>query len=401
MKILVVTPHYFPENFKITEIAEELAKKNEVEVWTNIPDYPSRKCYKEKYTFLKNRKQKINNVIIKRLPSTYRGKSLVSQAINYLTFYISCVTKARFVKKRFDLVINNEISPITSIKGGLIVAKRQNIPSINYVLDIWPDCLLTIKSIKPNSIIYKFFSWYSKRIYTLSSQTWITSESFKPFLINMGCIPKTIKYIPNSSSSSNSNIMVVEKDNLIPINKYKIVFAGNVGKAQGLDTLVSISEIAKIHGLCNFVFCIIGDGSYRQTLKNKIDERCVKEYFWFHDPVPMSKVSEFYVQADAFFYSLIKNDSIQRTLPGKVSEYMQYGKPIITDCGGESKIVLDKYGGGVFFENASEAIEKIQHLISGSNTMPINMEYVKNTFSKESVMKKIKDAIEEVMSSSK
>ena len=401
MKILIVTPHYYPENFKITGIAEELARNNEVEVWTNIPDYPNRKRYKEKYTFFKNRSQRINNVTIRRLPSTYRGKSLLSQAINYVTFYISCVTKARFVEKRFDLVINNETSPITSIKGGLIVAKKQNIPSINYVLDLWPDSLLTIKSIKETSIIYKFFDWYSKRIYKSSSQTWITSESFEPFLVNMGCVDETIRYIPNYSSSSNSYNPQIEKENLIPISKYRIVFAGNVGKAQGLDTLVSIAEEAKSNDITNFAFCIIGDGSFKANLIDMIKKAGVEEYFWFHDPVPMTKISEFYVQADAFFYSLIKNASIQRTLPGKVSEYMQYGKPIITDCGGESKIVLNKYGGGVFFENASEALEKIRHLISGSNTMPINMDYVKNTFSKESVMKKIEDAIEEVMSSSK
>lgn len=401
MKILVVTPHYFPENFKITEIAEELAKKNKVEVWTNIPDYPRRKTYRKKYGYFKNRKQMINGVSIKRLAAIYRGNSLVSQVANYLTFYLSCFFKSIFKIKKYDLVLNYQLSPITSIKGGLIVAKKQKIPSINYVLDLWPDSLLTIKAIKPKSVIYRFFNWYSKRIYKSATQTWITSESFKPFLESMGCASEKIRYIPNCSSASNSHNLKIEDENIIPINKFKIVFAGNVGKAQGLDTLVSIAEEAKSRNITNFAFCIIGDGSFKANLIDMIKKARVQEYFWFHDPVPMIKISEFYVQADAFFYSLIKNDSIQRTLPGKVSEYMQYGKPIITDCGGESKIVLDKYGGGIFFENVSEALEKIQHLISGPNTMPINREYVKNTFSKESVMAKIEDAIEEVMSSSK
>ena len=41
MKILIVSQYYYPERFKVTDLAEELfARGNHVDVLTGLPNYP-------------------------------------------------------------------------------------------------------------------------------------------------------------------------------------------------------------------------------------------------------------------------------------------------------------------------------------------------------------------------
>lgn len=393
MKILIVSPHYFPENFKITDIAEELAKENEVTVWTNIPDYPNRSFFKKDYSKIRNRVQTIKGVKIQRIWSTYRKEGILSQALNYLTFWFSSIAKARINKERFDLVINYEISPITAIESGIVVAKKQNIPCITYVLDLWPDSLLVSKRIKQKSMIFRFFKRYSKKIYLNSSYIWVSSEEFIRYLTDLGCKTTNIIYIPNFYESELESNQCEATRNL-PNDKFNILFAGNIGKAQGLHKTVEIAKLAKDLNISTFRFVIIGDGSYKKELLKSVHINSLHDYFIFKPRMCLTELIPYYKEADAFFFSLIDNKVIQKTLPGKVSGYMAFGKPIITDCVGESKNVLDHYNGGVYFSDATSGLKAIQGLISkdDQNISP-NMEYVRSTFSKKSVMCKIKEQI--------
>ena len=68
MKILVITNHYWPEEFKITELAENLvAKGHEVTVMSGIPNYPAGKFFPG-YGLFSKRKEEKNGVKIHRMP---------------------------------------------------------------------------------------------------------------------------------------------------------------------------------------------------------------------------------------------------------------------------------------------------------------------------------------------
>lgn len=396
MKILIVTPHYYPEQFKITEIAEYIAINNDVTVWTNIPDYPNRKPYKSNWKVFKNRKEIINNVKIKRIFSTYRGKGLIALFFNYLTFYINSTLKAIFNKEKFDIVLNWETSPIFSINAGNVVAKKQNIPVVTYVLDLWPQSLLVVKNIKKTGFIYKIVEKQSKNIYKNSTSFIVTSKKFTDQLKRFGIKEEQITYIPNFCETIfEKNITNPSfKINDVPNDRFKILFAGNIGKAQDFNILINIAKKAKEANDLSFLFLVVGDGSEKANLIASIKSNGLENYFVLKEKTNISNMPNYYDVANAFIYTLIDNEIIQYTLPGKVSSYLAYNKPIITSCLGESFDVLSNFKGSVFI-NSDNGYFQIKNLIKNYSLIlkDCDRNYFESTFKKDIVLNNIEGVL--------
>ena len=245
MKILIISPHYAPEQFKITAIAEYLAKNNDVDVWTNIPNYPKGMFYKG-YGYFRRRKETINNVNIKRLLTIPRKKSVLFLGLNYLSFFISGYIKYIFCRSKYDIVLNYQLSPVYSAVPGILIGKKQKIPVVTYVLDLWPNSLLAIKTIKRTAFVFKKVTKHSKKIYQSSDHLFITSLGFKDYLLDMK-INQNIHYIPNFAEDVFENQIIIRDLNLfVPKDKFKILFAGNIGKAQNLYSLIDIANEARV-----------------------------------------------------------------------------------------------------------------------------------------------------------
>ena len=66
MKILVICQHYWPENFRVTEISEELVRRgHQVTALVGLPNYPTGNI-PEEYRHHQNRRQVRNGVEIQR-----------------------------------------------------------------------------------------------------------------------------------------------------------------------------------------------------------------------------------------------------------------------------------------------------------------------------------------------
>lgn len=391
MRILIVTPHYYPEQFKITEIAESLAKNFEVEVWTNIPNYPQGDFY-PKYHWFKNFKQFINGVTIKRLRIIPRKKHVLLQALNYISFYTAGMFRTFFTKKHFDLILNYQLSPVYSAFPGLKMGKKCKVPVITYILDLWPDSLKAMKQITEKSRIFKIVDKHSRRVYLRSDYLFITSQMFQEFLEKIGVSSNRITYIPNFGEEIFENRFLQPEFKInVPQEKFKILFAGNVGKAQDLDSLIVIAQDAKIMKDNSFVFMIVGEGSDKARLEKVIEEHKLQEYFVFYGRFDIKYMPNFYQEADAFYYSLIADEVIQKTMPGKVVSYMAFGKPIIAKSGGESIRVLSEYGASVLLDEKEHHYAKIKECMEHYADLcgRLNVDYYKKNFSKETILEKI------------
>ena len=68
MNILIVTPHFHPENFRINDFTEEFTKSvHEITDLTGEPDYPEGKFY-DGYEIFKRSKEVYNGMKIYRAP---------------------------------------------------------------------------------------------------------------------------------------------------------------------------------------------------------------------------------------------------------------------------------------------------------------------------------------------
>lgn len=333
MKILVVCQHFYPENFRINDITYELVKKgHDVTVLTGLPNYPEGKVFKG-YHFFHNRRQNINGVKIRRCSLVGRRKSTLMMGINYAWFAVFGCLKALFMKKDFDIAYVYQLSPISMAWPAIVVSKLKKIPLVIHCLDQWPISVTT-GPISKESGLYKFLTYISVWTYKQASRIIISSKSFKKYFeneLNITANEKGLTYYPSYAENTYENVGSVENDT------FDILFAGNIGPAQSVETLVEVANLLKNNN--NIVFHIVGDGLSRESCENLVAKYGLNnvKFYGYH---PVDEMPKYYALADAFAITMVDNEVVNSTLPAKVQSYMLAGKPIIGAISGEVKEVI-------------------------------------------------------------
>lgn len=354
MKILVVCQHYYPEPLRTSDICEELVKAgHDVSVITDVPNYPMGIVY-DGYKKGRNRNEVINGVKVHRCFTIARRKGIIFRFLNYYSFAISSKLYAKRMKEDFDVVFVYQLSPVMMANAGIAYKKKHNKKMLLYCLDQWPESLKA-GGIKEQSIVFKYYHKVSNKIYNSADKILITSKTFKNYLMNNFNIKdEVITHLPQYAEALFSpETCKREKDENI-----NLVFAGNVGKVQSIDTIISAAE--KTKDINNLYWHIVGDGSKYQDSVDKVKELGLENVV-FHGRKPLEEMPKYYKMADAMLVTLQGGNSISETLPGKVQSYMAAGKVVIGAINGETKDVIDEAKCG-FCGKADDAEELAQNV---------------------------------------
>lgn len=327
MKILIVSQHYWPENFRITDIAESLVSRgHQVTVLCGLPNYPKGYIF-DGYKHGENRIQDHNGVRIIRAKEIGRRKDIIFRFLNYYSFPYHANKLIRKLDKDFDVVLVNELSPIMSAVPGIKYAKRYNKPLIMYEMDLWPESLLA-GGIKKDSFIYKHYKKVSSKIYSEFDKIIVSTKEHIPYIKALpNCESFDIDYLPQYAES------IFEDSNYDTIDNgiIDLMFAGNIGKAQSIDTIIKAAALLKDDP--KFRFHIVGSGSELDNAK-KLASSLGTNNFIFYGQKPLDEMPDLYKIADAMLVTLEDKPYANMTIPGKVQSYMASGKPIIGSING-------------------------------------------------------------------
>ncbi len=330
MKILVVCQNYYPEQFRITDICEELVKRgNEVSVITGLPNYPKGQIF-DGYKHGKKRDEIINGVKIHRCFTIGRRHGVIFRFLNYYSFAISSKWYAKRLKEKYDVVLVNQLSPVMMSKAGIAYKKKYGTKLVLYCLDLWPESLVA-GGIKRNSFIYKHYYKVSEKIYKQCDKILITSKCFSDYFKDKFGIEDTI-YLPQYAET----IFAFDACKKVPDEFTDLMFAGNIGAMQSVETIIYAARLTK--DIKNLRWHIVGDGSEFERVKAQASGL---NNVFFYGKQPLDKMPEFYAKADAMLITMKKDEIISFTLPGKVQSYMAAGKPVIGAIGGETKRVIE------------------------------------------------------------
>ncbi len=390
MKILVVCQYYYPEPFRISDICETLVKNgHDVTVLTGLPNYPEGKVH-DGYRRGKKRKELINGVEVIRSFEIGRGNNKLGLFLNYFSFTISASVKTIFMKDDFDLILVNQLSPVMMGIPAILYKKKHNKKMLLYCLDLWPASL-SAGGIQENTIVYKAFLKLSKWIYNSSDLILITSKMFESYLNNViGLNDKNIKHLPQYAEDLFSqSIATFEDDN------FNLVFAGNIGDIQSVETIIKAANELKHH--TKIIFHIVGDGSKLEECK-QLAESFELENIIFYGRCPVNEMPYYYGMADAMLITLKDDKILSYTLPGKVQSYMAAGKPIIGAINGETRHVIEEAECGLCCD--AEDYRALANLIlefrnsDKKELMGLNSKqfYFKN-YSKEKFMKELESVM--------
>lgn len=347
MKILVICQYYYPEPFRITDICEEWVKQgHSVTVVTGLPNYPMGEIY-DGYKGKDKRDEVINGVNVHRCFEFPRKKGAIRRFLNYYSFAWSAKKYVKKMKEKFDVVFANQLSPVMMAKPALAYKKKHGAKVVLYCLDLWPESLIA-GGIKRGSFLYKHYHKVSKKIYQGVDQIAVTSQSFKKyFKEQFGIDEEKIAYVPQYAETLfDREHCKKEKDDNVDL-----LFAGNTGVAQSLETLIQAA--AKTQDIENLRWHIVGDGVELKHCQELVAELGVSSVA-FYGRKPLEEMPTYYQKADAMLVTLMKDELLSLTLPGKVQTYMAAGKPIIAAADGEVASVIGEAVCG-YCSNAEDA----------------------------------------------
>lgn len=344
MKILIVSQYFWPESFRINDLAVGLVERgHQVTVLTGSPNYPHGKFF-DGYGYF-NRQEDYHGVKVLRVPLIPRGKGGgLRLALNYLSFAITASIAGPLIcKDKYDLVFVFQMSPVTQGVPALLLKKMYGYPVFFWVQDLWPESLSATGMIK-SKVILGFIEKLVKFIYTRCDRILIQSRSFIDSIVKLGGEPERIYYFPNSAE----NIFSTSSDISIKIptlpEGFRVMFAGNIGAAQDFKTIISAAENLKINK--NIHWIIVGDGRMRQWAESEVVNRGLNN-FHFLGRYPLEAMPSFFAQADALLVTLKKEPIFALTIPSKIQSYLAYGKPVIAALDGEGAKIIDDAGAGL------------------------------------------------------
>lgn len=357
MKVLAICQYYWPEPYPSADVCEELVKRgHEVHIVTGIPNYPMGNIYPE-YRKGKLRRQTKNGVEITRTFTVGRRQNKLSRFLNYYSYAISSTLYTIKAKKEYDVVFVHQTSPVMMAYAALAYAKIWKKRVVLYCVDLWPASLAA-GGIDENSWIYKYYRKVSENIYRRADRILISSHLFKEYLISHYGIPEErIAYHPQYAVG-NAEASVSQKNT--DGNSIDLMFAGNIGAAQSLMTLIEAADILRKEK--NLRWHIVGEGSELVRLKSEVKKRSLGNVL-FYGRRPLEEMPEYYAIADAMIVTLTADPYISLTLPQKVQSYMAAGKPIIAAANGETASVIRQAECGFCAcaqdaEGLSEAVRK-------------------------------------------
>ncbi|MBE6681308.1 MAG: glycosyltransferase family 4 protein [Ruminococcaceae bacterium] len=337
MKILVVCQYYHPEQVRITDICEEFVKRgHEVDVITDVPNYPMGVIF-DGYKNGKKRDEVINGVNVHRCFTIARRSGVLFRFLNYYSYAFSSTRYAAKLKKEYDAVLVNQLSPVMMACAAVKYKKKHNKKLVYYCLDLWPESLVA-GGVKRGSLVYKIFNRISEGLYKNADRILVTSRDFTTYLENQFGIEKDkLSYLPQYAEDMFKPTARVVKDTV------DLTFAGNIGVMQSVETIIRAA--AQLKDIENLRFNIVGDGISLENCK-KLSIELGTENVIFHGRKPLEEMSEYYKNADAMLVTLAKDPLISMTIPGKVQTYMAAGKPIIGAIDGETPKVVEEAGCG-------------------------------------------------------
>ena len=355
-KILILSQVFYPEQFPINLISEKLHDFNyDVSTLTGYPTYPKFYKYKNLFklfpstTYYKKTK-------IYRVPIFPRfNNSSLCLILNYLSFVFSGIIFSFFLlfKKKIDYVFVYATSPILQALIGIFLKKTKKTKLIIWVQDLWPDSLEYTGYIK-NKFLLGCIKKLVKYIYNQSDLLLVQSESFKRDIKKI--TNKKILVIPNPSKDFFLKKKINKKNNNI-----KFLYAGNIGKVQSVEKIVSLAK--SVQNKINISFEIIGSGSDAKNIYDLIKKYKLKN-LKYKKQKSYNEIKKEYRKADILIAILKKHNLSEKTIPSKIQAYMSAGKPLLCCIQGESAKLIKNANCGFVCKNGVKDLNNMVLKIS-------------------------------------
>jgi glycosyltransferase involved in cell wall biosynthesis len=367
MKILIITEYYWPESFAagvyITELAESLAAKgNQVTVQTSFPHYPEGRTWKayRKKIFKNEVRNKVN---IRRtyLYAVRRDRPIILRAMTTLSFSITTFFSSLFNSKQDIIYTLYPILPLAL--SSLLISKIKKCPMIFGVKDLSTAGLVESGKLN-NRFLAKVLLFIEIRLYKLANKVQVPTVNQLNYLSDLGVKKNNLTLIPDWVDSSvikpQEKYNNFRKKNLL-IDKFLIVYSGNMGYSSDLKTVVKAASLLKKNEEVHFL--LVGDGAIKNELVELASSLNLKNvtFLPFQDRKTFIQVL---ASSDIGLITLNKNFTTVSS-QGKMYSILSAGRPILAlmnkKAWGVSLIINEKIGSCVEPGNPNNLAKEVHY----------------------------------------
>jgi colanic acid biosynthesis glycosyl transferase WcaI len=348
MRFLIVTQYFWPEDFRINDLAGEMARRgHEVTVLTGYPNYPDGRIFEDFRKDPRKFRRYLGAEIV-RVPQIARGKGGLRLIANFFSFAANaCLIGAWKLRgRKFDAIFTYQCSPVTVGIPGVMLRALKNAPMTFWVLDLWPETLQAVGVVRAKSIlglVGKLVSAIYNRCDLILGQ----SKSFVP-QIEARCSRASprIEYFPSWAEPIFTADVESEVPELPPKDdKFDVMFAGNVGHAQDFPAILAAAE--RLKDRPGIRWLIVGDGRAAAWVSLEIERRGLERNVVMVGRHPLARMPAFYRRADVMLVALRDEPIFGMTIPAKVQSYLIAGKPIVGMLNGEGGRTIEDSGAGI------------------------------------------------------
>ncbi len=343
MRILIVSQFYTPDitaaAYRMSETTSLLqANGHEVRVITSEPHKSD-----VKYSPEADRAEGVLRVPI--VP--YGGGGLTSYLVHYFSFVLRATSAGVKVRKlgwQPDIIWVTS-PPLFTGMAGWLLSWIMHAPMVLDVRDIWPETVVAAGQISKGGIAFRLGKFLERFLYERACRITCVSRSMATYIETRTRTPVAVVY---------NGVIVGAKPHAASkqiVNR--ILYAGNLGRLQGLDALLlAFSGVVRKGGLAGWTVEFIGTGEHESELKMLAGQLGCGARVHFHGAISKLDALAEIARSRTLFIHLIDCDVLSLTIPSKVFDYMLMDRPILCGVAGEALSILRETGGNVEFASS-------------------------------------------------
>lgn len=384
MRILRLRAYYDPEKTAGIHLDHDLSEafmQNDFSYISYTPS-PTRgvsKAVKKEYRTRKNESLYNGYVIIHRFSMFDEGRNPIQRTVRYA----ACTIKEYRLGSRetdIDIVYSSSTPPTQGMLSALVankLSKRygRRVPFVYNLQDVFPDSLVSAGMTKQGSLLWKIGRKIEDYTYSHADRVIVISEGFKRNIMLKGVPEDKIVVVSNWVDLDDVKPIARRQNRLfdeygINRSKFVVVYAGNLGEAQGAEVILKAAKELTPDSEIQFV--IFGGGAKYQYMKDRVRQERITNVL-ITELLPLDRVSEVYSMGDVALITC-KPGTGNAGMPSKTWSIMACNTPIIASFDRESDLAaaIHESGAGCCVEPGdahalAEAIRKA-YKESGPNT---------------------------------
>lgn len=348
MRVLMITQYYPPETgaaaIRLQAMVRQMIGRGvDVDVVTALPNYPAGKIFPE-YRGTPYRVEQRDGATVRRVWIHAATGSGLGRLFGYVSFTVSSLVGMLRSPKPDVVVV--ESPPLPAVIPALLYCRVRRRPYVLLVADLWPDTAVELELIRRGGLVFRALARLERLAYR---RAWLVSPvtyaQVETLATEKGVAREKIAHLPNGVDTE---LFVPGDDDGDRDATRTIVFAGNLGYAQGLDVILDAAAI--LGGRRDDVrFLFVGAGSERARLERRVEDEGLANV-GFRDPVPVDEIASVMRDCYAGITSLRSSPVLEGARPSKIFPVMASGRPVVYSGRGEgAQLVLD-VGAGVVAE---------------------------------------------------